>query len=108
MTYLLFLVFSFVFPIMFRFGTFFELSFYVVLSSAVIEYPLGRFYQIRRIFYIFAFLIYSFFPYREYMAKYPGSKYRYIDQYYPYHTVLKPDVEYDIDHEKMMFFKFNI
>lgn len=108
LTYLLLLVFSFVFPIMFRFGTFFELPFYVVLSSAVIEYPLGRFYQIRSIFYIFAFLVYSFFPYLEYMAKYPGGKYRYIDQYYPYHTVLKPGVEDDIDHEKMMFFNFNI
>ena len=108
LTYLLFLVFSFVFPIMFRFGTFFELSFYVVLSSVVIEYPLGRFYQIRRVFYIFAFLIYSFFPYREYMAKYPSSKYRYIDQYYPYHSVLNPDPEDAIDREKMMFFNYNI
>lgn len=106
LSYLLFLVISFVFPILFRLGTFFELSFYVVLSSAVIEYPLGRFYRIRRVFYIFAFLIYSFFPFREYMTRYPGSHYRYIDQYYPYHCVLNPNVEDEIDHKKVFFFKW--
>lgn len=106
LTYLLFLVLSFVLPIMFRFGTFFEIPFYIVLSSVIIEFPLGRLYQVRRLFYIFAFLFYSFFPYKEYMTKYPGSNYRYIDQYYPYHSVLNPEVEESIDRQKILFFKW--
>lgn len=105
LTYLLFLVSSFVLPIMFRFGTFFELSFYIVLSSVVIEFPLGRLYQIRHFFYVGVFLIYSFFPYREYMMRYPGSKYRYIDQYYPYHSVLDPNVEEKVDYRMIQYLK---
>lgn len=106
LTYLLFLVSSFTFPIMFRFGSYFEVPFYVVLSSVVIEYPMGRLYQIRSLFYIGAFIFYSIFPCSEYMMKYPGSKYRYIDQYYPYHSVLDPKVEEKIDQNKINFFKW--
>ena len=105
LTYIVFLILSFVVPIVFRFGTYFEIPFYVILSSVIIEFPLGRLYQIRRIFYIIAFLIYSFFPYKEYSRRYPGSKYRYIDQYYPYNSVLDPDVEESIDHNKVFFFR---
>lgn len=103
--YLVLLVFSFVVPIFFRFGTFYELPFYVILSTVIIEYPRNRLYQVRYVFYICAFALYSLFPLREYSRKYEGSQYRYIDQYYPYHSVLEPDVEDKVDHKKMQFFK---
>lgn len=103
-TYLIFLVLSFVMPILFRFGTYFEIPFYIILSSVIIEFPLGRLYQIRRVFYIFAFLLYSYFPYKEYTMRYSGSPYRYIDQYYPYHSILNPEVEDEMDMTKKHFF----
>lgn len=103
--YLILLVFSFVVPIFFRFGTFYELPFYVILSTVIIEYPQNRLHQVRYVFYICAFALYSFFPFREYSQKYEGSQYRYIDQYYPYHSVLEPDVEEKIDQKKLQFFK---
>lgn len=106
LTYLLFLVFSFALPIMFRFGSYFEIPFYVVFSTVVIDFPLSRLYQIRYFFYVGAFVFYSFFPIREYMARYPGSPYRYIDQYYPYNSVLNPEAENEIDHHKVNFFRW--
>lgn len=106
LTYLIFLTLSFKLPIMFRIGTFFEIPFYVLLSSVIIEYPMRRLYQIRYLFYISTFVVYSLFPYKEYMMKYPGSNYRYIDQYYPYHSVLNPEVEESIDRQKILFFKW--
>lgn len=108
LVYIVFLVFSFVLPIMFRFGAYFELPFYLVLSSVIIEYPHGRLIRIRYVFYFLAFAIYSFFPYKQYTSRYIGSSYRYIDQYYPYHSIFEFDVENEIDRKKMMFFKFNI
>lgn len=106
LVYLLVLVSSFVFPIMFRFGVYFELPFYIVFSSVIIEFPLGRLKQIRYLFYIFVFMFYSFFPLKEYLSRYPGAPYRYIDQYYPYHSVLNPEVENEIDHNKVNFFRW--
>lgn len=106
LSYLLFLVFSFVIPIMFRFGVYFEIPFYVILSSVVMECPLGRHSQIRCLFFIFAFMVYSYFPYKDYSRKYQGASYRYIDQYYPYHSVLNPKVEDEIDRNKVNFFKW--
>lgn len=106
LTYLLFLTLSFKMPIMFRIGTFFEIPFYVLLASVIIEFPIGRFYQIRFIFYVSSFVVYSYFPYKEYMMKYPGSNYRYIDQYYPYHSVLNPEVEESLDYRKVHYFKW--
>ena len=38
LTYIVFLILSFVVPIVFRFGTYFEIPFYVILSSVIIEY----------------------------------------------------------------------
>lgn len=105
LTYLTFLVSSFVMPIMFRFGIYFEIPFYIILSSVIIEYPLGRLRQIRYLVYILLFMIYSYFPYKEYTVRYSGSPYRYFDQYYPYHCVLNPEVENDIDRNKVNFFK---
>lgn len=105
MTYMLFLILSFVLPIMFRFGSYFEIPFYVVLSSVIIEYPLGRLYQIRYFFYVGVFVFYSFFPYREYMSRYPGSPYRYIDQYYPYNSVLDPEAEDKVDYRMIQYLK---
>lgn len=106
LTYLLFLVISFALPIMFRFGSYFEIPFYIVFSTVVIDLPLGRMYQIRYFFYVGVFLLYSFFPFREYMERYPGSPYRYIDQYFPYNSVLNPEVENEIDHNKINYFKW--
>ena len=103
--YLFLLVFSFILPIIFRFGTFYEIPFYVILSTVVIEYPKNRLRQVKYMFYICVFAVYSYFPYKDYSRKYIGSDYCYIDQYYPYHSVLEPDVEENVDHKKLQFFK---
>lgn len=98
--YLLFVVLNFSMPILFRFRLMFDIPFYVLVASFVVDFPYGRLYQIRRIFYIIALTVFFYYPIREYSERYPGTPYRYIHQYYPYQSVF----DEDIDHNKMSFF----
>lgn len=98
--YLLFVVLNFSMPILFRFRLMFDIPFYVIFTSVIFEFPKGRLYQVRRLFYIFALTIFFYYPIREYSERYPGTPYRYIHQYYPYQSVFDDD----IDRDKMRFF----
>ena len=98
--YLMLVIINYSIPIVFRFGLYFSMVFFIVFATTVIEYPMGRFRQIRQIVFLFSILIFSFFPFREYMTRYEGSKYRYIDQYYPYHSIFNPVY----DPRKKLFF----
>ena len=104
--YLLSIAFSSILPIAFRFGSYFEIPFFIILSTVIIEFPQGRLKHIQYLFYVIAIIFYSLFPYRDYSQRYSGSPYRYIDQYYPYHSILEPDVEEEIDHKKIQYFRF--
>jgi hypothetical protein len=100
--YLLFVVFAFSMPILFRFRLYFEIPFYVIFASVMIEFPKDRFVQIRPYMVVIIFLLYSYYPFRDYFRKYEGSNYRYIDQYYPYHSIFDPEYDY----KKMHFFDY--
>lgn len=89
--YLFFLIFSFSFPIALRFRVYFDMAFYVMLSVFIVEVPYGRFWQIRRVFAVVVFIIYSYFPCKEYASKYESTHYRYFDQYYPYVSIFNPE-----------------
>lgn len=99
--YLLMLVTNYAIPIMFRIRQYFDMSFYVMFSMVIIELSSGRLKQIKHFIVAFFIVIYSLYPFKEYFYRYPGSPYRYIDQYYPYHSIFNPDV----DHRKKTYFK---
>lgn len=98
--YLFLIIINYSIPIVFRFRLFFDMAYFVVFATVIIEYPLKRFRQVRGLFFVVLLLFYSYFPYKEYMTRYPGSRYRYIDQYYPYHSIFNPEY----DRKKMHFF----
>lgn len=100
--YLLFVTVNFSIPILFRFRLYFDAAFFVVFATTIIEYPMQRFRQIRQLIFLFSMLIFSYFPYREYMIKYEGTQFRYIDQYYPYNSIFNPDPV--SDNRKRQFF----
>ena len=89
-TFLLFMILGEIMPILWRFRLYFEFVYYVLLAQVIIELPQKRLYQVRRIFYIVAILLFCYTPYKDYFGKVPGIKHRYIDQYYPYHSILDP------------------
>lgn len=99
--YLLMQVANYAIPIMFRFRQYFDMSFYVMFSLVVIELSSGRLKQIKHLVFVICVVFYSLYPFKEYFFRYPGSPYRYIDQYYPYHSIFNPDV----DHRKITYFK---
>jgi hypothetical protein len=102
LVYLFLQVMNFLIPIMFRFRQYFDMYFYVMFSFVIIDISSGRYKQIRNVIIAFCIAFFSLFPTIEYMYKYPGSPYRYIHQYYPYHSIFNPDV----DRKKLDFFKW--
>ena len=90
-------------PICFRFRQYFDMYFYVMFASVILDISSGRFKQIKPAAIGFCLLVYSLFPVHEYMYQYPGSPYRYFHQYYPYHSVFDKE---DVDHRKINYFKW--
>ena len=88
--YLFVLLLSSFMPILWRFRLYFDFPYYVLLANVIIKYPHGLLRQYRCIFYVIAVLLFCYYPYRDYFNVHKGSKYRYIDQYYPYHSVFDP------------------
>lgn len=86
-------------PILWRFRLYFEFPYYIILAQLFVE-----FVRFRKRFSSIALsaiiILVLYFPFRDYLAYYEGSKYRYIDQYYPYHSVF--DMEHD--ESKQRFF----
>lgn len=101
--FLILQVLDFSFPIMFRFRYYFDPVFYIIFSTSVIELSLSRLKQVRFVAISICFIYYSVFPYLQYRLPYKGSPYRYIDQYYPYHSIFEKE---DIDHNKINYFKW--
>lgn len=92
--YLFFQILNYSVPIMFRFRQYFDMSFYVMFSYAIIEIATVYFKQIRHVFIASCLVVFLFYPVKEYLARYPGTPYRYFDQYYPYHSIFNPKVDY--------------
>lgn len=80
-------------PILWRFRLFFDFPYYIMLASFITETPLQIFRQLRQVFYIGAIITFMFFPIRGYFKVNMDGRHRYIDQYYPYHSVFDPKLE---------------
>lgn len=97
--YLIIDVISAFMPILFRFRLYFEIPFIISIADVVMSFPFtfmkGKFKRLAiPITAVFLFaLIHT--TTSDYFVHYPGSKLRYIDQYYPYHSILDPVIEYD-------------
>lgn len=92
--YLFIVIITGLMPILWRFRLYFDIPYYVLLSTVIIEYPKVSSWRLRHIFYIIALILYCYYPYRDYSApQYSGSKLRYINQYYPYHSIFDPVIE---------------
>ena len=77
-------------PILWRYRLFFEFSFFMIFASIIVEYSKSRFNIFRYPVCVVILLLYFFlFPYTDLFSKAPGAK-RYIDQYYPYHSIFDP------------------
>lgn len=88
-------LFSAIIPVVWRFRIYFEFGYYIVFSSFVCTFFKDKyFYRIKPIVICASILLVSIYPLRYYLVKYEGSNYRYIDQYYPYHTVFNPERDF--------------
>ena len=88
--YLLALMLTTMMPILWRYRLFFDFPYYIMLSQLIVEFPLKRFKQVKYIFYATCIVVYMYFPMKDYLYKAPFEKHRYIDQYYPYHSIFDP------------------
>lgn len=88
--YLFMLMLTTMMPILWRYRLFFDSPYYVMLSQLVVEFPLKRFKQVKYLFYVACIAVFMYFPLKDYMYKSPNEKHRYIDQYYPYHSIFDP------------------
>lgn len=91
--YLLFLLITTMMPILWRFRLYFDFPYYIMLASFVSETPLQRFQSFRHVFYIVAIILFMYFPIKHYFKMNADNRHRYIDQYYPYHSVFDPKLE---------------
>ena len=91
--YLFVLMLTTMMPILWRYRLFFDFPYYVMLAQLIVEFPLKRFKQIKYLFYIGAIAVFMYFPIKDYLYKAPYEKHRYIDQYYPYHSIFDPKME---------------
>ena len=87
--YLIVLMLTTMMPILWRYRLFFDFPYYVMLAQLIVEFPLRRFKQVKYAFYIGALVVFMYFPMKDYLYKAPNYK-RYIDQYYPYHSIFDP------------------
>lgn len=90
-------------PILWRFRQYMDFGFYIVAAGAI--YQIVRDHSllkrgISNFITVVVLLLLVAFPIREYLTPYDGSKYRYIDQYYPYNTIFFPSY----DKDKMNYF----
>lgn len=99
--YLFMLVLNYSIPILFRIRQYFDMSFYLMFSYVIIDISSGLFKQIRHFVIALCLVLFSYYPVKEYFYKEPGVPYRYIDQYYPYHSIFNPN----IDHNKINYYK---
>lgn len=83
-------------PILWRFQLYFDFGFYLAMADVTKLLSFEPFFARMKAFMpLFSIMLLCYFPFRGYLTQYEGSKFRYIDQYYPYHSVFDPKVNYD-------------
>lgn len=92
--YLLFVVLSGFMQALWRFRLYIDPFYYILLATVIAEFPRKRFKQ-KVIVYMMAFWLLLYLPIREYLVPYVGTKWRPIDQYYPYHSIFDPEINYE-------------
>lgn len=86
-------------PILWRFRLYFEIPFIVIVSNVIMTFPYnflkGKLIRIKGAMLLILISAMVYTTTSDYFARHPGEKYRYIDQYYPYHSVFNPIIDYD-------------
>lgn len=98
--YLLFIIISGFMQSLWRFRLYVDPFYYILLATIIVEVP-RTFFKKNAIVYIVTVGLLFYFSIRDLMAPLPGSKWRPIDQYYPYHSIFDPE----INREQKTFFE---
>ena len=99
-SYIIFCILTGFMQALWRFRLYVDPFYYVLLATVIVEFPKNHFKQ-KVIAYSIALLLLLYLPIRDYLAPMPGSKWRGIDQYYPYHSIFNPV----IDREQKQYFE---
>lgn len=84
-----------IFPIIWRFRIYFDISYMVILATFIKEFEMPRLKSCSKYMSVLFICVILYFFLRDYLTPYAGSSMRYIDQYYPYHSIFDPVVEYE-------------
>lgn len=84
-----------IFPIIWRFRIYFDISYMVILATFIKEFEIPRLKSCSKYMSVLFISVILYFFLRDYLTPYAGSSMRYIDQYYPYHSIFDPVVEYE-------------
>ena len=82
-----------VFPIIWRFRIYFDISYLIILAAFIKEFEIPKLKCFSKWMSIVVICIISYFFLSDYLIPYEGSSMRYIDQYYPYHSVFDLIIE---------------
>lgn len=88
--YLIVLMLTTMMPILWRYRLFFDFPYFVMLAQLIVEFPRKQVKTVRYVFYIGALIVFMYFPMKDYFYRAPHERHRYIDQYYPYHSIFDP------------------
>ena len=67
----------------------------VILATFIKEFEMPRLKSCSKYMSVLFICVILYFFLRDYLTPYAGSSMRYIDQYYPYHSIFDPVVEYE-------------
>lgn len=92
--YLVVMMASVLFPILWRFRLYFDFSFYLLLASVLVELKSNRrlLIPLRKVIVYSLIVLFVYFPIRDYFNV-NSSGLRNINQYYPYHSIFDPVIE---------------
>lgn len=99
-TYLLISILASFMQGLWRFRLYVDPFYYIILATIIVELPQKIFKQ-KLLVYTIVFMLLFYFTIREWRAPIENSKWRAIDQYYPYHSIFDPE----INHEQKNFFE---
>lgn len=85
--YILFQILSGFLPVLWRFRLYLDFSYYVLLANCLIMFSKSNNRVKTTMVFAVMFFLIIYFPVRDYLSPVEKSKYRNIDQYYPYHSV---------------------
>ena len=72
-----------IFPIIWRFRIYFDISYMVILATFIKEFEMPRLKSCSKYMSVLFICVILYFFLRDYLTPYAGSSMRYIDQYYP-------------------------